>query len=576
MKTKRIKILLISSLGISLLVIIGAFLINGGVRENYFWQASLSLPFLFLAYNFHRRLKKSERRLRLAREWGITDLRKRDFEEIGLHFRMTTNEKTTWDLLDDRTWDDLDMNLIYSRIDRTLSVPGEQVLYTILRRPLFDAQGLLERDRWIRLLSQNEETKNNLRYILDMLGRKEGQQLAGLLWGNLPEAAIRSRLLYIPLVFIPALFVFALTYHPWAWFGLLAVFILNMAIHYIAKRATGDCFATLRYLGSLIFWAGKLARLDIPLLREKISALAQNVSAVSALAKRTTFLAPGGNDAFYDYINILFLTEVRAFNRIIKLIERNRQGLKDIFEQVGSIDAMLAIGSYRAGAFVYCCPFFKEFHPILEFDAAVHPLLEMPTPNSLSLNSGGALITGSNMSGKTTFLKMVGVNAVFAQTIVTCSANQYQTSIFRVRSLIGRQDNLIEGKSYYLDEIQSLLKLLKSGNDSAPHLYLLDELFRGTNSAERIASSIEILHYLGKRKGYVLASTHDLEITELIGPGFANYHFREEIGEEGIAFNYKLLSGPSTTRNAIKLLRHVGYPQEIVEAAEKRLESLAR
>jgi DNA mismatch repair ATPase MutS len=66
-----------------------------------------------------------------------------------------------------------------------------------------------------------------------------------------------------------------------------------------------------------------------------------------------------------------------------------------------------------------------------------------------------------------------------------------------------------------------------------------------------------------------------MEIPELIGPGFINYHFQEEIGESGIAFNYKLLTGPSTTRNAIRLLQQAGYPTEIIEAAERRIQSLS-
>lgn len=141
-------------------------------------------------------------------------------------------------------------------------------------------------------------------------------------------------------------------------------------------------------------------------------------------------------------------------------------------------------------------------------------------------------------------------------------------------TLIGRKDNLIEGKSYYLDEIQALLRLLAPKTDSVADLCLLDELFRGTNSVERIAASVEVLLYLGKRNGCTLASTHDLEITDLVGSGFMNFHFQEKIEEEGIAFNYKLMDGPSTTRNAIKLLSSVGYPSEIVEAAERRVRSL--
>ena len=138
-------------------------------------------------------------------------------------------------------------------------------------------------------------------------------------------------------------------------------------------------------------------------------------------------------------------------------------------------------------------------------------------------------------------------------------------------TLIGRKDNIIEGKSYYLDEILTLLRIIQACRQDVPCLCLIDELFRGTNSVERISASAEVLLYLAKKNGLIFASTHDLELTRLVADAYINYHFQEEIGEHGLLFNYQLREGPSETRNAIKLLRHVGYPEEITEAAEQRI-----
>ena len=102
------------------------------------------------------------------------------------------------------------------------------------------------------------------------------------------------------------------------------------------------------------------------------------------------------------------------------------------------------------------------------------------------------------MSGKTTFLKTIGVNAVLAQTINTCLAKEYQASFFQIKTLIGRKDNIIEGKSYYLDEISALLRIINALEKNLPCLCLLDEIFRGTNSVERISASAEVLLYLAK------------------------------------------------------------------------------
>ena len=175
------------------------------------------------------------------------------------------------------------------------------------------------------------------------------------------------------------------------------------------------------------------------------------------------------------------------------------------------------------------------------------------------------------MSGKTTFLKTIGVNAVLAQTINTCLAKEYQASFFQIKTLIGRKDNIIEGKSYYLDEISALLRIINALEKDLPCLCLLDEIFRGTNSVERISASAEVLLYLAKHHCLIFAATHDLELTELVRSLYSNFHFLEKITEEGISFNYKLMRGPSTTQNAIKLLRHVGYPEEIADAADTRI-----
>jgi DNA mismatch repair ATPase MutS len=252
-------------------------------------------------------------------------------------------------------------------------------------------------------------------------------------------------------------------------------------------------------------------------------------------------------------------------------MEKYVDQLRDVFETIGFLDAMLAAASYRAGLNESAEPELTDSTPSLDIEAVAHPLLEKPVPNSVTLRTEGMLVTGSNMSGKTTFLKTIGVNMLFAQTLHFCLARKFSSSFFNTLTLIGRKDNIIEGKSYYLDEILTLLRIIQACRQDIPCLCLIDELFRGTNSVERIAASAEVLLYLGKKKGLVFASTHDLELARLVADAYVNFHFQEEIGEHGLLFNYQLHEGPSETRNAIKLLRHVGYPKEITEAAEERI-----
>ena len=110
------------------------------------------------------------------------------------------------------------------------------------------------------------------------------------------------------------------------------------------------------------------------------------------------------------------------------------------------------------------------------------------------------------MSGKSTFLRTAGVTAVLAQTIHTCLAEAYEAPVFTVRSCMGGGDDLLAGKSYYIVEVETVLSLVAAGRADAPHLFLLDELFRGTNAVERIAAAEAVLAELvGGRHGCAAA-----------------------------------------------------------------------
>lgn len=169
------------------------------------------------------------------------------------------------------------------------------------------------------------------------------------------------------------------------------------------------------------------------------------------------------------------------------------------------------------------------------------------------------------MSGKSTFLRTVGLNVLLAQTIATCTSQSYQACPLRLLTSIGRSDNVVEGKSYYLEEALSVLRILEAINDRITTLVIFDELYRGTNSEERIFAARRVMEFLARRNAFVFMATHDLELTDLLADSYASMHFSERVGELGLEFDYKLKEGPATTKNAIALLRYLGYPGEITD-----------
>src|SRR5262249_9800299 len=153
-------------------------------------------------------------------------------------------------------------------------------------------------------------------------------------------------------------------------------------------------------------------------------------------------------------------------------LQAHSQHLRRTLQTVGEIDTAIAVASFRAGARQWTRPRFAEPHAVAIFTNLSHPLIANAVPNSLALAPPhGLLVTGSNMSGKSTLLRTVGVNVVLAQTIHTALAEEYDAPRYRVRSCIGRSDDLIAGKSYYLVEVESVLALVHTSQRPEPHLF---------------------------------------------------------------------------------------------------------
>lgn len=197
-----------------------------------------------------------------------------------------------------------------------------------------------------------------------------------------------------------------------------------------------------------------------------------------------------------------------------------------------------------------------------------HPLIENPVSNSFCLD-GGMLVTGSNASGKSTFLRNVAVNAVLAQTIATCTASFYQAPPSRILTSMALTDNLEGGESYFMVEIRSLKRILDAAAQDGALLCVVDEVLRGTNTIERIAASSRILQKLCQKQVFCFAATHDIELTYILEDWYENYHFGEEIRGKDVLFSYLLRKGRASSRNAIRLLENLGYGKELVQSARE-------
>ena len=257
-----------------------------------------------------------------------------------------------------------------------------------------------------------------------------------------------------------------------------------------------------------------------------------------------------------------------------QLIANLQKEIDDLITAIGSVDAQISVSSWRKSLPVCCTPEFTDNG--FDVKDLVHPLLDDPVPNSLAV-SKPVLLTGSNASGKSTFLKAAALAAVLAQSLHTVPASSYRSCCYRVYTSMALRDDIRSGESYFIVEIRSLKRVLDAAAEPCPVpvLCCIDEVLRGTNTIERISASAQILATLAEQPVQIFAATHDIELTELLGDIYANYHFSETLEGDDVKFSYLIQEGPADSRNAIRLLRALGYDPEIADKAENRARHFA-
>lgn len=206
-------------------------------------------------------------------------------------------------------------------------------------------------------------------------------------------------------------------------------------------------------------------------------------------------------------------------------------------------------------------------HPMIPTDASIRNDFACDSPPHITL------VTGSNMSGKSTFLRAVGVAQVMAMAGGPVEARSFTTVPFRVFSSMGIHDSLTDGISFFYAEVRRLGRMRRAVSTSPePSLVLIDEIFRGTNNRERLIGSRALLESLAAEPCIGLVATHDLELVSLGDelPAFENSHFREEVVDGRMVFDYRLRPGPCPTTNALKIMAAEGLPVPGDQDAVKR------
>lgn len=493
-----------------------------------------------------------------------------DMDAIRAYFDYRQETNRDGYLLDDTTWADLDMDRIFRRINPGLSTSGEQYLYYMLRSPALDPETFQARQSLIELMGHHPKQRLKLQLILSRLGRSRQADLCRGFspgqYGPLPLLLFLFFCLLIPF------FALLLLVSPKVGaIGLVVTAVWNGLFHEYVTRKIRQDFATVNYSVSMVFALRKVQKLHWPELDVHLSKAYEALHQLRAILRTGGISTTTDSGGLGDVITTFLLLDLVTYAFLRQKLWAHREDIFAVHGALGQVDAAIAVASYRASLDQWCLPevdFRQESPAHLEIRELVHPLLSHPIPNDLDTERS-MLITGSNASGKSTFLKAAALSAVLAQSICTCPAHGYSATAFHICSSIALRDNIRSGESYYIVETRSLKRIMDL---SAQHrvLCVIDEILRGTNTVERIAASSTVLEALADAGALCIAATHDIELCGMLASRFSMYHFEEQIQEDQMVFDYQLRPGPASTRNAIRLLKLMGFADQVVEKAQRR------
>ena len=475
-------------------------------------------------------------------------------------YRDHYNEQS---FIDDKTWSDLNMDTLFHKINFNFTAIGEMRLYATLRGMFKVNQTSL-----INKFKDNKVFRLNVSYILSKIGKN--------VYPLFPDQMLPTKrnilLMFCPLLpFIGFAFIFLIPSK-----GILiclTFMILNAILSFKLKKSYDQDLKSIFYTANVIKQSQALSKI------ESTPAISVDFTHFRASRRFSGLLARVESQdmasSIIMFIKLVFMIDYVLFHLIQRSYFKYQEEVMTCYDYISILDNHYSIAMYQHTLTHYCYP--KINHNIngLQMKSIIHPLLdeENAIANTIDI-SNHILLTGSNASGKSTFMKAVALNLILAQSIQTATAHSFIYQPGYVMTSMANADDVLSGDSYFMSELKSIRRLFNTHQCNKIYCFI-DEIFKGTNTTERIAASESVLSYLDNQKAYqVIAATHDVELSTLLENTYNNYHFNESIQENSIFFDYKIKPGKANTRNAIELLRITQFPIDIYQRAQQNIRNL--
>lgn len=465
--------------------------------------------------------------------------------------------------IDDKTWSDLNMDTLFHKINFNFTAIGEMRLYATLRGMFKVNQTSL-----INMFKDNKVFRLNVSYILSKIGKN--------VYPLFPDQMLPSKrnilLMFCPLLpFIGFAFIFLIPSK-----GILiclTFMILNAILSFKLKKSYDQDLKSVFYTANVIKQSQALSKI------ESTPAISVDFTHFKASRRFSGLLARVESQDMVSsiimFIKLVFMIDYVLFHLIQRSYFKYQEEVMACYDYISILDNHYSIAMYQHTLTHYCYPKINNNINGLQTKSIIHPLLdeENAIANTIDI-SNHILLTGSNASGKSTFMKAVALNLILAQSIQTATAHSFIYQPGYVMTSMANADDVLSGDSYFMSELKSIRRLFNTYQCNKIYCFI-DEIFKGTNTTERIAASESVLSYLDNQKAYqVIAATHDVELSILLENTYNNYHFNESIQENSIFFDYKIKPGKANTRNAIELLRITQFPIDIYQRAQQNIRNL--
>ena len=492
-----------------------------------------------------------------------------NFEDIGEEF-ISVNHPYASDL------DIVGKKSLFQLLNLTNTWHGRVAFATDLLNSNYSNDKINDRQQAILELSKNIKFSNDIEYQTSKIGTSDFiEKLVIALKDKkifIKNRFIKMILNYLPLITLPLMFIIS-TFKLSDYYIFVAVTISTYLTVWVigayriqkhlkdiddipSKLNAYSCM--IKLIGEIDFTSKKLIDIKSKLSTSTLSA----EIAIKSLGKISARLNVKGNAIIYFLLNVLTLWDYRTAIKYDSWKESYADKSEEWFLLLGELESLLSFSNLANICNNVSMPTVLDIDKNIEANNIGHPLLvnEKRVDNDVEIKDNILIISGSNMSGKTTFLRTIGVNLVLAQAGSFVCATEMKFSAMKIMTSMRIADDLNEGISTFYAELKRIGDIVKESEKHSDTIFLIDEIFRGTNSEDRLIGAKTVVSKLNNFGVIGIITTHDLELCSLDDSSerIINYNFSEYYKDNGIHFSYKINTGKSTTTNAKYLMQLVG------------------